>query len=396
MKKLVTLFLGVLLMILITGVAFAESIGFGFVNAKDVALRRGTSTREKILVRLPKDTCVWIKGRETDKKGNEWYHVNVGMKINYGSYDYSGWIKSEFVDCGDQIWHDIITVSSEIWGMMALRKDGTIITASRPIITEFSKREWTTGKNWTDQYGKRARQIESYVNAMVVLFEDGSYVSHHGAEATMPDQNIRLMAEGECGLFLTEDNELVSTNNITASEWLVPKREPTREELGHVVKMIYSYDTMLLLTDEGRLFAARTNDLEGSHPDWEQWSGLQSIDAQFTGYGEKNGIPALTWMAASALKDGTVISYPSFVENAVDGWEDMLDVQLTDTYVLGLRADGTVLSAGLCGNAAPDVSGWSSIASIETYSDYCVGVTKEGTLVFAGEHVFMHEGKCVE
>ena len=42
-------------------------VGFGFVNAKDVALRREACG--KIIARLPKDACVWVKDAKTDAKG---------------------------------------------------------------------------------------------------------------------------------------------------------------------------------------------------------------------------------------------------------------------------------------------------------------------------------------
>ena len=78
-KKRVMLGLIISLVWLVVAAACAEPIGFGFVNAKDVALRRGIGGK-KVLARLPKDTCVWIHGSETDQKGTEWFHVNAGMK----------------------------------------------------------------------------------------------------------------------------------------------------------------------------------------------------------------------------------------------------------------------------------------------------------------------------
>jgi hypothetical protein len=52
-------------------------VGFGFVNAKDVALRREACG--KIIARLPKDACVWVKDAKTDAKGVRWLNLNAGL-----------------------------------------------------------------------------------------------------------------------------------------------------------------------------------------------------------------------------------------------------------------------------------------------------------------------------
>ena len=46
-------------LLLLCSYAFADPIGFGYVNNKDVALRRGIGG--KVLVRLPQNTGVWVR-----------------------------------------------------------------------------------------------------------------------------------------------------------------------------------------------------------------------------------------------------------------------------------------------------------------------------------------------
>ena len=72
------------------------------------------------------------------------------------------------------------------------------------------------------------------------------------------------------------------------------------------------------------------------------------------------------------------------------------EVKLAQTYILGLKTDGTALTAGLRGGVAPDVSHWTDVIGIETDDTYCVGIRQDGTLVFAGEHVFMGDGKNIQ
>lgn len=61
-----------LCMILVAGTAPAEDagtpIGFGFVNADAVALRKEPGGER--ITRLPQDTLVWVKDSETDSRGN--------------------------------------------------------------------------------------------------------------------------------------------------------------------------------------------------------------------------------------------------------------------------------------------------------------------------------------
>ena len=105
-------------------------VGFGFVNAKDVALRREAGG--KIIARLPKDACVWVKDSKTDAKGVRWLRLNAALNEG-ANVDYTGWMKAEFVDTADEVWHDVVDVSCGSWGMIALKKDGTAETAGRPV-----------------------------------------------------------------------------------------------------------------------------------------------------------------------------------------------------------------------------------------------------------------------
>ena len=67
----------------------------------------------------------------------------------------------------------------------------------------------------------------------------------------------------------------------------------------------------------------------------------------------------------------------------------MKEVEIGNLWMVGLKQDGTVISAGLADYPALDVSGWTEIESIEAGHDFCVGLKKDGTLVFAGN--FFHE-----
>ena len=386
------LMVGLLIVLMCLGfaVACAEPMGFGFVNAKDVALRRGIGGK-KVLARLPKNTCVWIHGSETDKKGTEWFHVNAGMKIKGGSYDYTGWMKAEFIDAGEKVWNNIVSVSSNNWGMIALRADGTAETAARPIMIAPTVDKWSAGRGWTDRFESRIVQVQALYNGFEVLTEEGDiYINN---QMSPIGRGFRLIGEESSSYALSNENAFRSIYSSDL-KWVVPSGEPDAEQVRRVIKLMNEPGGIFMLTDAGDTLAALEYEPNLPMPDWKDWTGLRTLSVRPYSPGE--GLPYETWMGAGIRKDGSLLTWPDFVTSAVSGWEDIKEVKLAQTYILGLKTDGTAITAGLRGGAAPDVSHWTDVIGIETDGTYCVGIRQDGTLVFAGEHVFMGDGKDIQ
>ena len=85
MKRMMSL---TLILLLLCSYAFADPIGFGYVNNTDVALRRGIGG--KVIVRLPQNTGVWVKESKTDSQGTLWYHINAGANVEHTNVDFDG------------------------------------------------------------------------------------------------------------------------------------------------------------------------------------------------------------------------------------------------------------------------------------------------------------------
>ena len=68
----------------------------------------------------------------------------------------------------------------------------------------------------------------------------------------------------------------------------------------------------------------------------------------------------------------------------VQEWKDIISVAVSDTCILGLKTDGTVVAAGINDNGQCDVEEWKDIVSVETGSHMSVGVRADGTMVTAG------------
>lgn len=364
----------------------AETLGFGYVNAKDVAIRRGIGG--KTIGRLPRDTCVWIKDAKTDGSGVLWYEVNAGVNQNYTNLDYTGWMKAEFIDAGETLWHDVESVAAAGNSIIVLRKDGTAQSAGGSIISSatgkrVSLRRWADGLHDLHQVGVCDMGLVNYA-----VGKDGTW---HATAAPLENdhKNIRL-AGGKYWLFsLTTDNRLLTGN--CEYNWVWPQ-QVSAEQLSHVTAIRNSFCRVLFLTDEGNLLVGCHTHMEDPHgtsePDWENWTDLISMEAAAANFTEPNAQYYSVY--AGIRKDGSVLAAPDELKELIGDWQGMKKIVVAGTWVIGLKQDGTVLAAGNAG--LPDVAGWTGITDIDAGNDYCVGLRSDGTLVFAGEHIFMGEG----
>ena len=83
MKRITICLLLVLILSLTLCAGAAETLGWGFVNAPDVALRREAGGR--VIARLPEDTCVWIVSSTTDSSGVLWHEIRAGLHVDHAN-----------------------------------------------------------------------------------------------------------------------------------------------------------------------------------------------------------------------------------------------------------------------------------------------------------------------
>lgn len=384
MKKMLCLLIAVCL--LIPCAASAQTLGFGFVNAEDVALRKAPG--EEWIHRLPKDTSVWITDSQTDSKGTLWYKVNVGVRENYTSYDRTGWIMAKFVDADDSVWHDVVSVYANRLGMTILRADGSTESAGRICVIND---KWSPVRGWASGYThlRQAGVLNSLTH--FVITEDGTLITSDGlTDDHFVGIPLRLFCETLPYPALTDDSDLIISSGL-ALYWLFPQTDPEPAALERVVQIVSSYYLVLMRTSDGGVMAASTNEDDASfaQTDWSEWTELTDISTANSV--DQNDIIICT-VCVGVRQDGTLLAEPQWLKTALSGWTDMAQVEVCEKYVLGLRRDGTVVSLGMNSNEAPDVSSWTDIVSIAAADDYCVGVKRDGTLVFEGDHIFMREG----
>ena len=386
MKKLIAVLFCLMMVSAAFSAAAAEPLGFGFVNSKNVALRRGTGG--KTIVRLPKDTCVWIRDSKTDGKGVLWYEINAGLHIDYTNVDYTGWMKAEFIDAGDAVWYGAQSVSASTTGMIVLKKDGTVAAAGTGIHSP-EDGGWTEFRNWADglhdvrQAGFCTLGLEYYA-----LDRDGAYHTNSSPCGILGRYRLRLVGGDDWVYGISTDGRLLRGEEEVSLNWIYP-HTPGPEELLRVADIQDNGCRCILLMDDGTLFVQEDESMD-TEADWADWTDIASLEASACMFTPNTRKYRAAY--AGVRKDGTVLAAPDELAEITGRWTGMKKVAVGDRWVLGLKQDGTVITAGLAGVTPPDLSGWTDIVDIATGYDYCVGVRADGRVVFAGDYVFMREG----
>ena len=274
MKRTVKVLLIFLVFILaIASSSLAEPLGFGFVNARDVALRGvmgGT-----IMDRLPKGTCVWIRDVRMDRAGKKWYEINAKAGVNEDGTEkeHTGWMRAEFIDAGDSLWREVESVAASDAGMLALRTDGTVEQAGQSGENAGQDlRGWAKVLSDIQQVGVCANGQACYA-----VGRDGT--CYHSADDGENHTERIYTAGGKQRVWeITTDYQL-KTGDSTLN-WIYPENLGP-EQLSHVTAVADNASRLLLLTDDGRVFAAgwQQDGEEEPEPDWEKWTDVVSLEA---------------------------------------------------------------------------------------------------------------------
>ena len=74
-----------------------------------------------------------------------------------------------------------------------------------------------------------------------------------------------------------------------------------------------------------------------------------------------------------------------------EGWDDLVLMGASSTHAVGLKRDGTWISAGEYRNGECDVEGWTDIVQLQVGYHYTVGLKADGTVVATGDN---WNGRC--
>ena len=366
-----------------------DPIGFGYVNSPAVALRK--EINGEVLIRLPMDSCVWVGDEKTDERGIKWYRINAGsLVVGEDAQNYTGWMKAEFIDAGEKIWHDIESISTNGKGMIALRTDGSVLLAGHALVDPTGI-ETVSPKSWNEKMDHARQVVVGDVSEYYAVMMDGGITITGRDGKLFPDgKRVWLLSEGSGEVFaLTEEYELIDIYHpylgVNRPKPVFPETLPDARAFAHTIKMVTLDSLLFLLTDQGELYVEQLQEVMGSMPDWSEWTDVTGICS--SNYWDGHNADSLTPVYAAVKKDGSVLAWPELLQNRIIGWTEMKDIRICGTYVMGLKKDGTVVSTELRDFPEPDVSGWNDIIAIGPGNDYCVGLKSDGTLVFSGDHL---------
>lgn len=142
------------------------------------------------------------------------------------------------------------------------------------------------------------------------------------------------------------------------------------------------------LLENGTVLAAGNNGY--GQCDVGHWQDIVGISAgdYFTAGLRADGTVVLTQLVFPQDKPGNAIeknldTMQQSLES-VSAWRNIIAISADSTYLIGLRADGTVVSAGYASMHQCDVKDWTNIVSISAGPYMSVGVRKNGTIVVSG------------
>lgn len=126
------------------------------------------------------------------------------------------------------------------------------------------------------------------------------------------------------------------------------------------------------ITEEGRVVSS--GDMVLSQSDVEDWEDIVSIAT----FGS---------LVIGLKMDGTVVTAGKLENDyriETGNWDDIIAISAGDLYVIGLRENGTIVAQGYNGDGQMDIDDWTDITAISTGWRHTVGLTSDGEIRIAG------------
>lgn len=117
--------------------------------------------------------------------------------------------------------------------------------------------------------------------------------------------------------------------------------------------------------------------------------------SHFSKWSDIDSISVMGSLGIGLRTDGTVVTageVSGYVINT-ENWTDIIKVSAGDLYIAALTNDGQVLTQGHNGNGQRDVNGWFDIVDMDTGWRHTVGIDSKGKVYIAG---FQAESQLME
>ena len=110
--------------------------------------------------------------------------------------------------------------------------------------------------------------------------------------------------------------------------------------------------------------------------DVRNWRNIVAISA--------NGGYMLGHITAGLRADGTVVCVGNVSYSEVAGWKNIVYISAGFDNLLGIKSDGTVISAGSSYQGKGNVSGWKNIVEVSAGWEHTIGLKADGTVIAVG------------
>ena len=273
-KRFAYLLVLILFVFLAISSARAETtLGFARL-AMSANVRSGVIVKGKLdpgntSYRLPEGAMVYIWDAWEGVDGEMWYHITCQYEENGRLRGRQGWIVSSCVDSAP-LFTDVVAVSGDADGFLALRSDGTVTGAAR--LTGDTSAFYKTLAGVKDAVSVSAG-AEGY---LCVLKDGGETVIGSVPKASGVTGGVLLDTMQEERTVLTSEG-LFSSKPLS---WAWPAEGA---ELSGVVDMEQKQGSVFMLMDDGTVACAAFEDdrffiMPEEMPDFSDWKDIAGID----------------------------------------------------------------------------------------------------------------------
>ncbi len=285
-----------------------------------------------------------------------------------------------------------VSVAAGDWHSAVLKNDGTIFTDGT---NHFGQCDT---ESWKEMVGIAAGAFHT-----VGLKEDGTVLATGDNSYGQCDINswsniVAVAAGNRHTVGLKTDGTLIAAGDNTFGQCDVLG-------LGEITGISAGLNHTVCLKADGTVIAVGCN--RNGQCDTSEWENIVSIDG---GGAVTVGVSADGSLFAAGAYDNkyrpelfskvgyAVAGHGNFmvfdnsgeeksldhIETAPEDWKDVVAVSGWYDFILGLKADGTVIAAGSNEYGKCDVSHWKDITAISASASFAVGLKKDGTVLFSG------------
>lgn len=280
-------------------------------------------------------------------------------------------------------------------GYAALDQEGNIVICTDA--ESYEQKNYEKVRVWSN-----VKRLSDGFFGLDVQCEDGKCYTTVSDETALP-RNEKLSEIKDCKLLDTGSSSVAfvdSKGKLHAmsqySDYL--EMEKVKDEISGwkpVVDVITGRERVVALCEDGTVHFVYSHKLpgeigKGSHTncydDLNDWSDIVAIAGTETSFCVA-GLKADGTVVVSNGRNGIARNQNGMVENynSVKNWTNIISISMSDQNILGLKKDGTVVTAGNVNAKQETVSEWKDIVAISAGVNFHLGLKEDGRIVVAGE-----------